>query len=702
METGDMKRSMIRAAFPLAFAATATSSLWRVFDRPLVGMWASIVAILAGLVLVVFMRAERPAKIGITIAVALAASVAMALGAGGSLGDGFTSITRGTSDLLSSRWPASPSGPAIALVGLLAALCGALSVNALSTRLPGPGALAPGIVVVAASAFLGAPAGPPTAAYIGGLVLAGVGTLATASTRTLKLSRATMAVALVAGAIPLATTVWLDSNRYDPRDRQLEVMEILTEGVSPLTLADELRAEVPARVLFTVSGEPVTRWRLTSLERFDGRVWMPGSSLQRAQGRLVGRGEATKLGARASNVTISELNSQFVPTPSGAVTELSLTTRTTRDLSTFITAEALPPRTTYSVAGTVETNPLTLDPNAVASKSINTALVNYEISAPLRELASKITAGSGTDAGRAVALADYLRTRFERDDESPAGHSAALIESFLLRTKRGREEQFVASFALLAKAVNLPVRVVVGFDVPNGSSSITTDTAHAWPEVAFVGLGWVRLNPTPPQAGPPPGGVGPGGGSKQVDQAPPKPTPPAPVPPTDDEPLPSAAGKRSIPVVGILTVLILLSPIGWLLAVLIRKRRRRARRIDGDPRERIIGAFDEVADLLLDRGVPVRPSATDRELVLVGARTDDEHELLGPLASLSTEAVYSDHDFDDDRADEAVAILQQFELSQRGRKLRYVRARVNSKSLRRGRDRGPHRRSLMRRLRRRR
>jgi transglutaminase-like putative cysteine protease len=688
-----MKRSITRAAFPLAFAATAASSLWRVFDRPLVGMWASIVAIIAGFVLAVFTRAARPAKIGITVVVVVAASVAMALGAHGSLGDGFTAVVRGTSGLLSSRWPASPSGSAIALVGLLAALCGALTVNALATRLPGPAALAPGVVVVAASAFLGAPAGPPTAAYLGGLVLAGVGTLATASPRAGKLSRPTIATALLAGVLPLVTAVWLDSNRYDPRDRQLEVVQTLVEGVSPLTLADELRAEVPTRVLFKTSGEPVTRWRLASLERYDGRVWMPGSSLQRAKGRLVGRGEATKLGARTTNVTMSDLNSQFVPTPSGAVTELSLATRTTRDLSTFVAAEAVPPNATYKVAGTVENNPLTLDPAAVAAKAAATTMVNYEVSAPLRELAGRITAGSGSDAARASAIADYLRTKFERDDESPAGHSAALIESFLLRTKRGREEQFVASYALLANAVGLPVRIVVGFAVPNAASSITSDTAHAWPEVEFVNIGWLRLDPTPPQAGPPPGGVGPGGGTKKIDQAPPKPTPPAPVPPTDDKPLPAAAAKRSIPVVGTVSVLVLLAPIAWLVAVLVRKRRRRTRRIAGDPRERIIGAFDEVADLFLDRGVPVRPSATDRELVGVGARSAHEHDLLKPLASLSTEAVYSDHEFDDERAEQAVAILHEFELGERTRKVRYARTRLNSKSLRRGRDRDPRRRS---------
>jgi transglutaminase-like putative cysteine protease len=581
-----------------------------------------------------------------------------------------------------------PGGASIALVGTLAALSGVLTVLARATRLPGPAALAPGTVVVATSALLGAASGAPTVPYIAALVAAGMATLAFASpTRVLRISRVTIGVIVALSLVPLAFGLWLDSNRFDPRDRRVTQINRLDDGVSPLTLADELRAEVPSRTLFTTTGHPVPRWRLASLDHFDGRVWAPAAAAQRAQGRLVRRSQSGKVGARSTEVTIVDLGSSFIPTPAGSVTELTLKSQTSNDLSTFVSERFLTAPTKYKVSGTDQADPSGLDPLAKATPVETPPLVGYEISKPVRELAERVTAGVGSDGARATALADFLRTRYERDDEAPAGHSAALLETFLLNTKRGREEQFVGAYGLLATAVGLPVRLVVGFETPTSDTTVTTAMAHAWPEVPFDGVGWTRMNPTPPQAGPPPGGTGEGGGSKTVDQAPPKVVPPPPEPPVTEPEAPAAAAKPVVTVRSLSLLLLIGLPLAWLGLVVVSKRKRRQRRIAGEPREQIIGAFDEVADIMLDRGVTVPRSATDRELVRVGARDDDERSLLSPLASLSTEAVYSNHSFDDEQAQSAVAILRDFESSERQLKVSYLRSTFTAKSLRRGRSR---------------
>jgi transglutaminase-like putative cysteine protease len=683
-----MTRSFGRVAASLLFAAIASFSLWRIFDRPTVGVWASMVTIAAGLIMAIFVRAKRPARFAIAFGLVLVASILMSLGSGGSLGDGVLSPVRGIRQLLESRWPVPPGGASIALVGMLAATSGVLTVLARGTRLAGPAALAPGTVVVASAALLGAASGAPTVPYIAALVATGAATLAFASpTRVLAMSRVTVGVIAVLTLIPLAFGLWLESNRFEPRDRQITQVNRLDDGVSPLTLADELRAEVPARTLFTTTGHPVPRWRLASLDHFDGRVWAPAAAAQRAQGRLVRRSQSSKLGARSTEVAMVDLGSNFIPTPAGSVTELSLKSQTNNDLSTFVSDRFLAAPTKYKVSGTDQADPSGLDPLAKATPVERPPLVGYQISKPVRELAERITAGVGSDGARATALADYLRTRYERDDEAPAGHSAALLETFLLNTKRGREEQFVGSYGLLATAVGLPVRLVVGFESPTSDTTITTAMAHAWPEVPFDGAGWTRMNPTPPQAGPPPGGVGEGGGSRTVDQAPPKVTPPPPEPPVTD---PEVTDPPPRPVVTArsLSILMLVGvPLIWLAVVVVSKRKRRRRRIAGEPREQIIGAFDEVADIMLDRGVAVPLSATDRELVRVGARDDEERTLLSPLASLSTEAVYSNHTFDDEQAQSAVTILRNFESGERQLKVSYLRSTFTAKSLRRGRSR---------------
>src|SRR5690606_4708576 len=64
---------------------------------------------------------------------------------------------------------------------------------------------------------------------------------------------------------------------------------------------------------------------------------------------------------------------------------------------------------------------------------------------------------------------------------------------------------FAGAFALMAQALDMPVRIVVGYlpgrltDDKRGDDSIyvvSSDQLHAWPEVRFNGIGWVPFEPT--------------------------------------------------------------------------------------------------------------------------------------------------------------------------------------------------------------
>lgn len=81
--------------------------------------------------------------------------------------------------------------------------------------------------------------------------------------------------------------------------------------------------------------------------------------------------------------------------------------------------------------------------------------------------------------------------------QGPAG-----IATFL-RYRQGFCEQFATIFTLMARHLGLPARVAVGFTPGEtdpsspGTYDISTEDAHAWPEVWFTGVGWVRFEPTP-------------------------------------------------------------------------------------------------------------------------------------------------------------------------------------------------------------
>jgi transglutaminase-like putative cysteine protease len=115
--------------------------------------------------------------------------------------------------------------------------------------------------------------------------------------------------------------------------------------------------------------------------------------------------------------------------------------------------------------------------------------------------AQQIIAGQPTLFDRALALQRYFRDPNSgfRYTTTPSVHGNP-ITSFL-QSKAGFCQQFAGTYAVMARLVGLPTRVVVGFTPgtvtsADGTRSVTNRDAHAWPEVYFDGIGWVRFEPT--------------------------------------------------------------------------------------------------------------------------------------------------------------------------------------------------------------
>jgi transglutaminase-like putative cysteine protease len=79
----------------------------------------------------------------------------------------------------------------------------------------------------------------------------------------------------------------------------------------------------------------------------------------------------------------------------------------------------------------------------------------------------------GVDAGwdQVEAItASFQNEGFYAETDIPPGHSYARITRFLeqLSVPVGYAEQYAAGAAVLARALNIPARVVVGFRIPDG------------------------------------------------------------------------------------------------------------------------------------------------------------------------------------------------------------------------------------------
>ena len=160
-------------------------------------------------------------------------------------------------------------------------------------------------------------------------------------------------------------------------------------------------------------------------------------------------------------------------------------------------------------------------------------------------LAEQVTQGTPTSYDAAIALQTWFRREFEYSLEVQRGHSSSAIESFLTQ-RIGYCEQFSATFAAMARTLDIPSRVAVGFTPgtlnEDGWFRVLGKNAHAWPELWFDGIGWVAFEPTPGRGEP---GADYTGVDPQQDETPatpaggtgdpaiaPDPTPPSTVVPT--------------------------------------------------------------------------------------------------------------------------------------------------------------------------
>ena len=151
-----------------------------------------------------------------------------------------------------------------------------------------------------------------------------------------------------------------------------------------------------------------------------------------------------------------------------------------------------------------------MNTSPLASDMMGTQLTELPpgLSTSVRTLATRETAEYTGRFQKAVALQNYLRDNGDYElDNSVDGSGSDTLEAFLDEGSPGALtgycEQFAAAMAVMARTINIPSRVAIGFLKPTESAPGTyvysLRDLHAWPELYFPGAGWVRFEPTPSQ-----------------------------------------------------------------------------------------------------------------------------------------------------------------------------------------------------------
>ncbi|MGV8895773.1 MAG: transglutaminaseTgpA domain-containing protein [Rhodoglobus sp.] len=522
-------------------------------------------------------------------------------------------------------------------------------------------------------------------------------TVAQSSASTLRNRKLAGTAIIVAGSILLGGVAgfWTappNDQRFVLRDEIQPPFDPL-DYPSPLSGFRHYTKQVTDDVLFTVSGLEVgDTIRLATLDTFTGKLWNVTGPESSANGsgsfELVGRELPTPTlitPVQRDDVTFTIEGYDDVWLPSlGYPTTLSFTggdaenetdnLRYNASTGTAVLTSGLRKGDTYTLDAEVQ-KVIPVEQLADA-KIANIELPDIDGSPDIVTVRAGEYAGSATtpiaqlEAIRLALTNNGFLSHGRASDTVPsrAGHGADRITDLFERTQMvGDQEQYASAYALMARSLGYPARVVMGYapEVVEGQSStpVTGDDVTVWTEVAFAGTGWVSFNPTPDETDIP---------QDQVPKPQSEPQPQVRQPPradNDDEDLLSPVELEEsddtdkelgflLPGwVWVVALSILIPAILFFTPILIigaiKTRRARKRRTMGARHDRVAGAWEELTDRYSELGYVVPPKLTR---ILVADSLEQQVQApealrLRGLAIATDEAVFSGQEIDEARSE---------------------------------------------------
>ncbi|MFT4137007.1 transglutaminase TgpA family protein [Microbacterium sp.] len=287
-----------------------------------------------------------------------------------------------------------------------------------------------------------------------------------------------------------------------------------------LELGDDLRRPRAVAVLsMRTDAAALPYLRVVTLSRFDGTVWEPDrtATVPLEDGALpeVRAADGVEVVEQHTSVDIAYLSSAWlpVPFPAVAVEGLDGTWRAMAAGRTVVGSDGATRGQSYRVT-THEPRP-TLEQIRAASASDVAApddllAVPADLPPIVADTAAAVTAGTGSDYDALIALQTWFRgPEFAYSLDAPVaegfdGSGSEAVAAFL-QVREGYCVHFASAFALMARTLGMPARIVVGY-LPGEPTEehidgetialVTSDLSHAWPEVYFDGIGWVAFEPT--------------------------------------------------------------------------------------------------------------------------------------------------------------------------------------------------------------
>ncbi|HEY6532599.1 MAG TPA: DUF3488 and transglutaminase-like domain-containing protein, partial [Acidimicrobiales bacterium] len=416
---------------------------------------------------------------------------------------------------------------------------------------------------------------------------------------------------------------------------------------SPLVDIRKRLVDTSNTLLFTVDSPSPSYWRIAALDLFNGTQWnLRAQTDEIADGDLdvdvsSPRTDTTEV---RQQVTLDNLETEWLPAAYQAVgfdPQDAPTVRFDRETSTFISETSVGSGTSYDVTSVLPD----LTPEQLRSadtripRDVQPQLdLPSDFSPTAADLAREIAGDAPSPFDAALALQDFFRDSggFTYSTDIAPSPGTDPIDEFL-DTRIGYCEQFAGTFAAMARSLDIPARVAVGYTWGETDPAaanryrVLGRNAHAWPEVYLGEYGWVPFEPTPGRGNPDAESYTNVAGSQDdespvIDSTTTTTAAPATTSTTLPADLESAAPQASASTTSaerslrsfLVVVVLLVAAVGvYLLAVpgaiAVRRRRRRARAATS-PSAQVGVAWSEAVDSLTVAGVAARPDETHTEL----------------------------------------------------------------------------------------
>ena len=272
----------------------------------------------------------------------------------------------------------------------------------------------------------------------------------------------------------------------------------LSDSMEPGKIAElTLSPEIAFRVQFQDAVPPPAAlyWRGPVLGDYDGRRWLPLATSLPPSSRVAVRGKAVRYQVTQEASGRQSLFALDVPVTTPRLARHSV--RIQPDMQ-ILASQAVSERVRYDVASSLDYL-LQADESPVVLRDWMQLPPGFN--PKTHEFATQLRSRSANDRDMVDAVLQMFREQQFSYTLRPPRVGRHGVDDFLFSTRAGFCEHYAGAFVVLMRILDIPARVVTGYqggelNPVDGYLTVRQSDAHAWAEVWLAGRGWVRVDPT--------------------------------------------------------------------------------------------------------------------------------------------------------------------------------------------------------------